>query len=198
MAQTLKERIAELVNHGLDSKEMLDYLKYVSKARLVKIISDDIRQVEEPVKMRVLEVGGIIEIWVPNKKVNTYNTITGLLNYVQSVHCSFVQRVQKLGEYEVVNNSYGYDMPVEINDFGYAGHNKCKKSKTGKVFRSFGTSFYVSVPYEMDMNKLFKTWKFEYKGCEVRIDVASLKGSHNQDVDPKNPIVYKGEVKGRK
>lgn len=97
-------------------------------------------------------MGAILEIRIPNEKLYKYKTERGKDKYIREAVWDFmVNGLKKIGKFDVyytngMDTAYDGEELCEINDIGYAAHNKVKQNKDKRTFRFFGGRIINIVP----------------------------------------------------
>ena len=113
-------------------------------------------------EQKIIELGAIVEIRIPNKKIQKYKTERGLRNYIQNSVWDFMDNgLKKIGEFDVIYTN-GMDTALEdihsdgslceINDFNYSAANLARKNKDKRTYRFFGGKIMSVIPQSTFVN----------------------------------------------
>ena len=113
---------------------------------------------------KIISLGAITEIRIPNEKLAKFKTERGREMYIRNSVSDFINNgLKKIGIFDVYMANgieVGYDDSTdglcEINDFGFCDHNKVKQNPDKKTFRFFGGEILSIVPdVEVEDDKKF-------------------------------------------
>ena len=140
--------------------------------------------------MKIVELGAIIEIRVPNGKITRFKgSEKKISRYLRNSIMEFMNKgLKKIGIFDVyytngMDAAYNEDTICEINDFNYSCNNEVAQNKKKKTYRFFGGTIMTIVDGEVHDDDKFigthdeKPTIIEFNGNEFSV-VTSMYAEH--------------------